>query len=325
MSIEIIYGRQIVRTTRGLIPLFLHGSSNCTMLVGSREVRERYWSPMSFHLEEVPESELLENIEHYRTEDADREICRISGRGNVCGAEWYRYLVNGVKAAKTIEEIVELANAPLRCSISYAIDDASSSSWFYTWKRDACATIRDTPSLEKWMDEATARKAEIASDKTTKYVSLVAEFDSLKPLGIDRIKQDIKGPVVAKLGKLYVGDYGPHKVMFANSIQEAMEFDSVDYARSVLPPMPRCTYSFTKATRKKDDALKKWVLKVENGSRKGFYIKKLNSRSMEFCRDPISAKRFKSEADANEWFTEKRIAFRYETACNVASVAKIAE
>lgn len=41
MSYSIIYGRQFVKTTKGIIPMILSGSNNCTEFIQGREVLER--------------------------------------------------------------------------------------------------------------------------------------------------------------------------------------------------------------------------------------------------------------------------------------------
>lgn len=47
MSYSIIYGRQFVKTTKGIIPMILSGSNNCTEFIQGREVLERNWYPMT--------------------------------------------------------------------------------------------------------------------------------------------------------------------------------------------------------------------------------------------------------------------------------------
>ena len=44
MSYTIMYGKQFLKTSRGIIPLALHGDNNVTEYVRGREVRERHWS-----------------------------------------------------------------------------------------------------------------------------------------------------------------------------------------------------------------------------------------------------------------------------------------
>ena len=42
MSYTIMYGKQFLKTSRGIIPLALHGDNNVTEYVRGREVRERH-------------------------------------------------------------------------------------------------------------------------------------------------------------------------------------------------------------------------------------------------------------------------------------------
>ena len=47
MSYTIMYGKQFLKTSRGIIPLALHGDNNVTEYVRGWEVRERHWSVYS--------------------------------------------------------------------------------------------------------------------------------------------------------------------------------------------------------------------------------------------------------------------------------------
>ena len=64
MSYSIIYGRQFVKTTKGIIPMILSGSNNCTEFIQGREVLERNWYPMTLSNKDkriaIPAEELLE-------------------------------------------------------------------------------------------------------------------------------------------------------------------------------------------------------------------------------------------------------------------------
>ena len=66
MSYSIIYGRQFVKTTKGIIPMILSGSNNCTEFIQGREVLERNWYPMTLSNKDkriaIPAGELLERI-----------------------------------------------------------------------------------------------------------------------------------------------------------------------------------------------------------------------------------------------------------------------
>ena len=63
MSYSIIYGRQFVKTTKGIIPMILSGSNNCTEFIQGREVLERNWYPMTLSNKDkriaIPAEELL--------------------------------------------------------------------------------------------------------------------------------------------------------------------------------------------------------------------------------------------------------------------------
>ncbi len=79
MSYSIIYGRQFVKTTKGIIPMILSGSNNCTEFIQGREVLERNWYPMTLSNKDkriaIPAEELLERARAISTGDgADYEF-----------------------------------------------------------------------------------------------------------------------------------------------------------------------------------------------------------------------------------------------------------
>ena len=82
MSYSIIYGRQFVKTTKGIIPMILSGSNNCTEFIQGREVLERNWYPMTLSNKDkriaIPAEELLERARAISTGDgADYELSLI--------------------------------------------------------------------------------------------------------------------------------------------------------------------------------------------------------------------------------------------------------
>lgn len=81
MSYSIIYGRQFVKTTKGIIPMILSGSNNCTEFIQGREVLERNWYPMTLSNKDkriaIPAEELLERARAISTGDgADYEFAK---------------------------------------------------------------------------------------------------------------------------------------------------------------------------------------------------------------------------------------------------------
>lgn len=62
MSYTIMYGKQFLKTSRGIIPLALHGDNNVTEYVRGREVRERHWSVYSNNKIEFTPDEYLDYL-----------------------------------------------------------------------------------------------------------------------------------------------------------------------------------------------------------------------------------------------------------------------
>lgn len=129
MSYEIVYDRQFIKLevpnsdVPWIIPLTLHGSNNCTEYTSSgRERRERNWNAIYFNgANKLP-------IEH-----PDKMIERLN---DFCGTKYQehfkrngkwvddagliRFFKNGIKYAKTLEELNELSYSPVyvRCHVS---------------------------------------------------------------------------------------------------------------------------------------------------------------------------------------------------------------
>ena len=311
MSIEIVYGRQFIRTSRGVLPLFLQGSSNCTMFHLGREIRERDWSAGTFlDAKEYTDEELLEAAEQYSSgKYADMELCRIQGKGNVTGAEFSRYIVNGLKHAKTMEQITEAK--PGICLTTFLI-------WYAN--RDVGrepmhsfdATISTTKALEEWLDVTAAKAAELKSIGEADKVYHSIRFPTIKPLGIDLDKKERKPlavPVFAKrtgpLGTYYVSeieckeDGRACSYTYVADVRKAMTFESEEAAKTILSRFGR-DFTFTAAEKEKE---KVWALKIVLGSAAGSYVCKLTRAKMYHTTDlhHPAIKRFRSATEAESW------------------------
>lgn len=118
MSYEIVYDKQFIELTpdvvegqKWYIPVILHGSNNCTEvhLITGKERRERYWSSLYFSGENqlpwLSETEIMNKIESY-----------LGGYGEhfMVNNKWVdddgliKFFKNGIRGAKTVEEIVKM-------------------------------------------------------------------------------------------------------------------------------------------------------------------------------------------------------------------------
>ena len=301
MSYEIIDGRQFIRTTRGILPMILGGSNNCTMVYGNREIRERSWFIMyGEKWLEIPECELLVKAEElFGGEHLNEEHSARYGGKWLSGADFLFFVKRGVKYAKTIEEIRTLCPGQyLECYVSYYKED--------DWKCGLRGTIKETAALEAWLDSARKRKNELQKDAHNKYVSIHISLQGIKPLNIETalLGKDRKGAVIVKVRKnAYVSEVTERFIHFTLNIEDAMEFPTTEEAIVSLPQSLR-PYRLISASAKEEAKKKKIILMVESGLRAGCYIYRLGKHRLSVTSTPKSAKRFSSENAALKWFNE---------------------
>lgn len=110
MSYEIVYKRQFLKIDGKIIPLVLYGSNNCyTTTWSGRERRERDWHPMYFGRNTMianTEEQIMEKIQSCCDGSSYQEHFMRSGKW-VDDAGLVRFFKNGIKDAKTIEELEE--------------------------------------------------------------------------------------------------------------------------------------------------------------------------------------------------------------------------
>lgn len=109
MSYEIVYNRQFLKIDDKIIPLVLYGSNNCyEVMWNGKERRERTWNPMylgSNKMITMTESELMKFIEGCCGGTCQEHFMRNSKW--VDDKALIRFFENGIKNAKTIEEMSE--------------------------------------------------------------------------------------------------------------------------------------------------------------------------------------------------------------------------
>ena len=322
MSYDIIYGRQFIRTTRGIIPLVLGGSNNCTMFYGGKEIRERHWFvPYGDDWIDCPEAALLEKAEkRLGGPERSKEECLVIGSKWVNCGEFLRYLQNGVKNARPIEEIGNLRPGQhLSCLLAhYKTIDAP-------WERELQQDIRTTSELELWIDRAKKRKAELLANGAAKCICIWISLQGIRPLCIDRAAKSsgISGAVLAKYKGHYVERVDGRRVQICDSIARALEFESIEAAKILLPTLSS-PYRFVSVKNKAKDAEKRCVLRVTEGLRAGLYLRRRCARSLYFTDDAKNAKRFSSESAAEKWFAE-HIGSRFPGVEAVESIRLTAE
>ena len=306
MSIEIVYDRRFIRTTRGIIPLVLAGSSNCFEDKRDRNgrsymVAERHWTYFFGRVSlEMTEEQLLQYVGEFCKERPETEAFR---QRNVMlqykdVVPWYH---NGIRAAASIEEY--LSANPQQSFKGYVTVYQKSGD------RENSATelteyIRTTEALEQWLDKAKAYLRKVGTEENITAVYINLKFSDNKPLHMPKLP---KGPVVAKYGRSapsYVCEYKKDKQLeFTPDIKKAVIFDSTEDARAKLGRR-WSNLLFVKAD---GELLKKrYVLKMIGGKNSGNYIKGRSSTKLYSTPYANCAMRFAYPAAAINYVQKLR-------------------
>ena len=109
MSYEIVYNRQFLKIDGKIVPLVLYGSNNCCEIMwNGRQRRERSWNPMYFGRNTMiaqTEENIMERINSCCDGTYEEHFVRngkwVDDKGLI------KFFQNGIKNAKTIEELKE--------------------------------------------------------------------------------------------------------------------------------------------------------------------------------------------------------------------------
>lgn len=302
MSYTICYGRQFIKTSRGIIPLFLAGSNNCWMLYKNHQIRERDWNIMCrSEMIELPADELLASMKEMYSDD-NSEYFRANGKF-VYRAGAIKFVENGIKNAKTVEEILTARpGQSIRCYVTEGMD--------YYLQGQATVQhvyVKTTAELEAWLDEAKAYVA-ASTDNAHMYI----HFAGAEPLRIEKTRKEPTGSVLAttKAGQ-YVTEFTETSLTTSKDIAKAMVFASIEEAKQQLPERLE-PFRYIRATAKEKAKENVFVLKVTNGNRCGLFVDKLGGRRISFSQKATTVrKRFATEKAAKAWY-DKMVAGRFD-------------
>lgn len=186
MSYSIVYAREFIKAGDGrILPLVLCGSNNCwTMGVSGRESRERHWNLMYIKNNEIPAllpEQLIDKVKAYIPSEYQQHFMR-NGKW-VDDARLMRFFENGIKKAKTLEEINdELLVKSLLCGEVY----------YYKGYDAVCihsSTIKSTEQLDDFLSEADRL---ICENKDAHKLYVDISFDIEKPLEREKVARNKK-------------------------------------------------------------------------------------------------------------------------------------
>lgn len=318
MGYTIMYGRQFVKTSRGIIPLALCGSNNCTEFINGREVRERSWTVYAVNKVEYSVAEYIAESQGFCGK-GNNEHFNQNGKW-VDDAAWMRWINNGIKQAKTIEEIREtLPNQSLMCYLSVwkKREYRKENEWGnQTEMRCFCET---TKQLEEWLDKAYERKNNINREEDCIHICL--SFMGREPLRFQSVKEPNR-KVIAKRKNYYIcelDETGWRKS--TTDIKQAIVFDSVEDAKQALPAWKYDKIRFIKAENKEIEKAYRILVKSKSYSG-GYYVWKLTRGGLKGCHEPEDGMRFVSEQAAQRYIDKTlRPRFMNITEYNIIRIA----
>lgn len=136
----------VCKNDKGIIPMILSGSNNCTEFIQGREVLERNWYPMTLSNKDkriaIPAEELLERARAISTGDgADYEFAKQGGKWLYC-KDVLKWVESGIRNAMNIERIN--FSAPIRLCTAESLYGVGTSA-----KQSTTATVRQHRNLRR--------------------------------------------------------------------------------------------------------------------------------------------------------------------------------
>lgn len=293
MSYTIMYGRTFIKTTRGIIPMVLTGSNNCTMFYGGKEILERDWSAFRCEMRrdpwvELPAEVLMEKVRAAFKEDYPD--CWKRGSEWINNRQAVKFFERAIKEAQSIEEIfANNLGQSLRCSISYWGKESNS-----TYLEKYCHT---TTELEAWIDEAKAFEKTLG--KGDCYYDI--RFSGIKPLKSPQ--REYNEPVVLKYHNNYVTKISDRSIGTNKDVQEALVYNSSKEAQAA---MQSCYFrGDIKIVRKPEIKNKPYAIVICSGGNNGDFVMNKTARRVRICRKVSEAKSFATESQAQKYINEK--------------------
>lgn len=328
MSYSIIYGRQFVKTTKGIIPMILSGSNNCTEFIQGREVLERNWYPMTLSNKDkriaIPAEELLERARAISTGDgADYEFAKQGGKWLYC-KDVLKWVESGIRNAMNIERINFFRpNTPLYGRI-------------VVWRGDKRETVHNcycktTQELEAFAEEMESAWKVYGSDKTVTEFYPYLSFEGREPLSIEKMASlSDDEPVVVKVAPYGYYTKTEHSCRnYERNRAAAKVFENIDDAIAELGSITlhasKVTFERAGADGAKSSkpAEKLFALHIKEGDRAGAYIVKLTRSRIWISTSSKQAKMFPSEKAAMKWAKDYRLTERFGNAVRTVESVKL--
>lgn len=296
MGYEIVYDRTFIKTTRGIIPMILHGSNNVTEMIRGKEVLQRYWSCYNDALVEFPENKLHQSLVELfgdTLKDNRYELFKWHSKW-LYGNQLESWFQAGVRSAATIEEIQKENYGASICLQVMGVKPHEFNSVLHSFQ-----LMQTTEELEQALDESRALVERERKEGRDAYLHLF--FLGRKPLRKPK-RTKINEPCLIKCEYGYFGEYDvKYGFTYYLDPQKAHIFTNEEEATGVIGKwlhQRRTPYRVVKASTVLKE--KPYVLYVESGFYAGLFVQKRTSTRIYFTKDVDRAWRFDSIKKANQ-------------------------
>ena len=313
MSYSIVYDRKFLKTTRGIIPMVLTGPSNVTQnrWVGKRyvEVRVRSWCMYNEEIMDVSEADLMKWVAERFDPTSDYECFQQRGQW-VYQKDMVKWFANGAKHAQSLESILAANRGQsLRCYIQFYPDKQK-----FAHQTLIEADIKDTPTLEAWIDKARIDAANLTVPGSACYISM--EFYGDRPLAA-AVTDRFEPIVVKNKHGGYISEYITERsISFTDDLSKAVVFESDEDARTQLGTCWQGLRYVTLKGQQKAEKNKEYVLKFGSGRLAGTYFARCSRSKIHAEWNKEKARGFASEAEATKYAQKLRDKGYDSTLCN---------
>lgn len=292
MSYSIIYEKFFLKSSSGITPIILVGPNNVWEATFKGERRAREWAIYNIDLFDKCEDELLKIFESYK---CGYEHFKMNGQF-VDDEGLIRFVKNGIKAARSVEEVVKATKNPLSCSILVKSDGKTLPDTEFSV---LASTTEEFDSFVKTVKDRIKEK----SDNQTIYVNV-------KPLYAEKItfeRPEKAGPVIlSNMRGRYIIEIKKDCYSYNTDKSKALIFDSAEAAKSIVKACgfyeDDFKYISPKVEKKKNFAI---FCKKRNA-----FVSKVSSIHLWYTLNPeVSARKFASENEAKKYIEKHLLKF----------------
>lgn len=179
MSYDLIFKRQFIKTTLGIIPTVLIGCNNLTEETDSGHDRiVRDWNLLYPTSEVLPANKLIEKVKA-KFASRNEEHFKFNGKW-IDTVALIKFYENGIKGAMTLEEMQRLSYSPeevdVFCKVSISIKG------IYGRRDELSERIGSTQALDWWLERAAGQRGLLKSNELCSFIIQFRSEDAIPNL-----------------------------------------------------------------------------------------------------------------------------------------------